>query len=101
MLLSVEATQNDGDRGAVIGQYRLIPVAPSVPAVSCAAFFKESSPIRIAFNSLYLLKYFGMVTTEQKEGKCVEHVLSDSQLIKTLTRESWATWSFLTSNLSV
>ena len=85
--LSVEATQNDGDRGAVIGQYRLIPVAPSVPAVSCAAFFKESSPIRIAFNLLYLLKH-GMVTTEQKEGKCVEHVLSGSHLIKTLYRKS-------------
>ena len=41
-----------------------------------AAFFKESGPIRIAFNLLYL--YFGMVTTEQMEGKCVEHVLSDS-----------------------
>ena len=53
-----------------------------------AEFFEESSPIRIAFNSLYLLNYFGMVTTEQKEGKCVEHVLSDSQLINTLTRKS-------------
>ena len=53
-----------------------------------AAFFEESSPIRIAFNLLYLLKYFGMVTMEQKEGKSVQHVLSDSQLIKTLTRES-------------
>ena len=35
--------------------------------MNIAAFFKESSPIRIAFNLLYLLKYFGMVTTEQKE----------------------------------
>ena len=52
------------------------------PDLGRAAFFKESSPIRIAFNLPYLLNYFGMVTTEQKEGKCVEHVLSDSQLIK-------------------
>ena len=37
----------------------------------------------VAFNSLYFSKYFGMVTTEQKEGKCVEHVLGDSQLIHT------------------
>ena len=51
-------------------------------------FFEESSPIRIAFNSLYLSKYFGMVTMEQKEGNCIEHVLSVSQLIKTLTRKS-------------
>ncbi|CAL8293139.1 unnamed protein product [Arctogadus glacialis] len=50
-----------------------------------AAFFEESSPMTPIH---YLLKYFGMVTTVQKEGKCVEHVLSDSQLIKTLTRES-------------
>ena len=48
-----------------------------------AEFFEESSPIRIAFNSLYLSKYFGMVTTKQKEGNCIEHVLS-----KTLTRKS-------------
>ena len=52
------------------------------------AFFEESSPIRIAFNLLFLLKYFGMVTAEQKEGKCVEHVLSGSHLIKTLYRKS-------------
>ena len=32
-----------------------------------AAFFKESGQIRISFQLLYLLKYFGMVTTEQKE----------------------------------
>ena len=45
-----------------------------------AEFFEESSPIRIAFNSLYLSKYFGMVTTEQKEGNCVEHVLTAERL---------------------
>ena len=41
---------------------------------------EESSSNRITFSSLYLLKYFGMVTMEQKEGKRVENVLSDSQL---------------------
>ncbi|CAL8234662.1 unnamed protein product [Arctogadus glacialis] len=71
--------------------YWTLPISPTLCSYfsnQAAAFFEESSPIWIAFNSLYLLKYFGMVTTEQKEGKCVEHVLSDSQLIKTLTRQS-------------
>ena len=35
---------------------------------------KKGFQFRIAFNTLYLLKYFGMVTMEQKERKRVEHV---------------------------
>ena len=67
---------------------RLPALAAYANELQFAEFFEESSPIRIAFNSLYLSKYFGMVTMEQKEGNCIEHVLSVSQLIKTLTRES-------------
>ena len=37
-----------------------------------------------------------MVTTVQKEGKCVEHVLSDFQRIASLSYRK-----FLTSNISV
>jgi hypothetical protein len=72
-------------------RWQRVPEPPvlskNVEGHQIAEFFEES-PIRIAFNSLYLSKYFGMVTTGQKEGNCVEHVLSDSQLIKTLTRKS-------------
>ena len=33
----------------------------------------ESSSKRVAFNSLYLFKYFGMVTMKQKGGNCIQH----------------------------
>jgi hypothetical protein len=55
-------------------------VDPDVAAIYCACYSRKVVKSGSLFKLLYLLKYFGMVTMEQKEGKRVENVLSDSQL---------------------
>ena len=49
------------------------PFSESLTGSPNCRVLEESSLNRIAFNSLYLLKYFGMVTMKQKEGNCIEH----------------------------